>query len=128
MSKKEFSRYARVVNRETLWYYHYRKLDGLLLVLRMYQNYANERLKVNGYLYLNEVYKILDLPSTEEGNCVGWIYDEENTIGDNFVDFGLGELISEGIIFGQPDSIVLDFNVDGDIRSKVEKIKRENEG
>ena len=91
-----------------------------LTFLKMQQSYANEKLKCQGHLFLNEVYDMLGIPRTKAGNIVGWIYDEKNPIGDNFVDFGIYDLYSErkrAFVNGYERSILLDFNVDGDIWS-----------
>lgn len=91
-----------------------------LLFLRQQQNYANELLKSRGHLFLNEVYDMLGIDRTKAGNIVGWVYDEEHPIGDNFVDFGIYVLDNEkarDFVNGRERSILLDFNVDGDILS-----------
>lgn len=82
------------------------------------QNYANEKLKSQGYLFLNDVYKALGIPVTKAGQCVGWIYDEKNPIGDNYIDFGILDVNSpkaRDFVNGHERNILLDFNVDGDI-------------
>ena len=51
----------------------------------------------------------------------GWIYDEENPIGDNYVDFGIFNCMEEKVrdfVNGYERSILLDFNVDGDIMKR----------
>lgn len=82
-----------------------------LMFLRRQQEYANEKLKSQGYLFLNDVYEMLGFPKTKAGQMVGWIYDEEHPNGDNFVDFGIYD--SARFVNGYERSIVLDFNVDG---------------
>ena len=82
------------------------------------QNYANEKLRARGYLFLNEVYEMLGMPRTRAGQVVGWVYDPKNPIGDNYVDFGMLNIYSEparNFMNGLEKSIWLDFNVDGDI-------------
>lgn len=79
------------------------------------QNYATEKLRHRGYLFLNEVYDMLGIPRTKAGQVVGWVYDERNPIGDNFVDFGIYEDRNAAFINGYSDKVLLDFNVDGDI-------------
>ena len=89
-----------------------------LMFLKQQQNYANEKLKSRGYLFLNEVYDMLGIPRTKAGQVVGWIYDEKNPIGDNFVDFGIYNVDDErkrAFVNGFERSILLDFNVDGNI-------------
>ena len=82
------------------------------------QNYANERLKIKGHLFLNEVLDMLGIKRCRMGNIVGWIYDEKNPFGDNFVDFGLFDINDESkrlFINGHEYSVWLDFNCDGNI-------------
>lgn len=89
-----------------------------LYFLKQQQNWANERLKAQGYLYLNDVYEALGIPKCKAGQIVGWIYDEKNPIGDNYVDFGIYDGSREAtrnFVNGYERVILLDFNVDGNI-------------
>lgn len=89
-----------------------------LMFLRHQQNHANELLRSKGYLFLNDVYDMLGIPRTRAGQVVGWIYDEKNPIGDNYVDFGIYDITREknrDFVNGYERSIWLDFNVDGNI-------------
>lgn len=82
------------------------------------QNWANERLKSNGHLFLNEVYDMLGVRRTKAGAQVGWVYDEKNTVGDNYVDFGIfdtNRAKARDFVNGLEKVIILDFNVDGNI-------------
>ena len=82
------------------------------------QDYANEKLKARGYLFLNEVLDMVGIQRCRAGQAVGWIYDEENPIGDNYVDFGILNIHSEpsrNFMNGYEKSTWLEFNVDGDI-------------
>lgn len=86
------------------------------------QNYANDRLKARGHLFLNEVYDMLGAQRTKAGAQVGWIYDEKHPIGDNYVDFGMFDIHkvkARDFINGYERSIVLDFNVDGVILDHI---------
>ena len=87
-----------------------------LMFLRLQQDYANERLQSKGYLFLNEVYDMLGIPKTSAGQVVGWIYNEKNPTGANYVDFGIYNIYNEkarDFVNGYERSILLDFNVDG---------------
>lgn len=89
-----------------------------LYFLKAQQNYANELLKSKGHLFLNEVYDMLGIQRTKAGQVVGWIYDEKHPIGDNFVDFGIYNMDierSRDFVNGYERTILLDFNVDGNI-------------
>ena len=97
-----------------------RNADYNLSFLWMRQAEANERLKLRGHLFLNEVYDMLGMQRTKAGNIVGWIYDPNNPNheGDNCVDFGIYDLHNpnkRAFVNGHERSILLDFNVDGNI-------------
>lgn len=82
------------------------------------QNWANDKLKMNGVLTLNEVYDMVGAPRTAYGQIAGWVWTEDGTIGDNFVDFGLFDVNNEkacDFINGREKSIILDFNCIGNI-------------
>lgn len=89
--------------------------------LRNVQSYANDMLKARGYIFLNEVYEMLGLSATPEGQLVGWVLDGGNS--DNYVDFGVfrADNAYQGFRFvcGDEKSVYLDFNVDGVIYDKI---------
>ena len=94
------------------------------MFLKSEQNYANDRLKARGYLFLNEVYERLGIPPTKAGQIVGWVYDPNNPNhnGDNYVDFGLYNIHKEktrDFVNGYEEVILLDFNVDGPILDRI---------
>lgn len=91
-----------------------------LFWLRSQENYANEKLQADGFLFLNDVYQMLGFPRTSEGQILGWVFDPNNVDhdGDNHVDFGIYDLLYKGeekveFINGYNPCIWLDFNVDG---------------
>lgn len=89
-----------------------------LMFLRQQEKYANDKLQANGYLFLNEVYDMIGIPKTKAGQVVGWIYDEKNPIGDNYVSFGIYDINKPAnidFVNGIERTILLDFNVDGNI-------------
>ena len=93
-----------------------------LMFLRKQQDYANEVLKHQGYLFLNDVYDMLGRPITQARQVLGWIYDENNPTGDNYVDFGIYDLHDQqkrDFVNGLERNILLDFNVDGVIYDKI---------
>ena len=83
------------------------------------QDYANEQLRHRGYLFLNEVCDMLGIPRTKAGQVVGWIFDPDNPVGDNYVDFGLWDTRNEDFINGYESSVLLDFNPDGNILDRL---------
>ena len=77
--------------------------------LRYQQDYANELLRTRGHLFLNEVYDMLGAPRTKLGQVCGWVYKENNPIGDNYVDLDIfNERNTE-----DNNVFILDPNVDG---------------
>lgn len=93
-----------------------------LMYLKRQQAYATEKLRTQGYLFLNEVYEMLGFPVTPSGQVLGWIYDEKNPVGDNFVDFGIYDIHNEQkikFVNGDERSIILEFNHDGNILKKM---------
>lgn len=92
------------------------------MFLRAQQKIANAKLIANGYLFLNDVLDALDLPETEAGHYVGWIYDPDDPVGDNFVDFNIFNIRNESVRDfqnGYERDVILDFNVDGPIVDRV---------
>ena len=103
--------------------------ESNLYFLRAEQNYANDRLKARGYLFLNEVYERLGISTTKAGQIVGWVYDPDNPDhqGDNYVDFGIFRVNrqkTKDFLDGYERTILLDFNVDGVIWDKIETCQR----
>lgn len=91
--------------------------------LKQLQEQANQLLNRRGYVFLNEVYDMLCLTKTPEGQYVGWIKD--NPDGDGYIDFGI-TLAYEDPRFKDfiekkklRRKLVLDFNVDGVIIDKI---------
>ena len=89
-----------------------------LMFLKRQQRYANDLLKTQGYVFLNDVYEMLGIHKTKAGQIVGWVYDEKNPNGDNYIDFGIYDVHSaqaRDFVNGYERTILLDFNVDGNI-------------
>ena len=108
----DYSPYARFFDEASR---HWEKrAEYNMMFLHAAQDYMNQRLRAYGHLFLNEVYDYLDIPRTEAGNHVGWIYDEDNQIGDPYVDFHIYDARREAardFVNGYERVILLDFNV-----------------
>jgi hypothetical protein len=137
--KKKVKETVSVVERDSLSDYSfffdesnpYWEKDGNYnrMFLLAQQQYANDKLKANGYLFLNDVLDTLGIPRTKAGQIVGWVYKPDNPNGDNYVDFGIYETYrrdEESFVkdkamherFGEEvyeRVVLLDFNVDGNI-------------
>lgn len=84
------------------------------------QRYANDKLRAQGHLFLNEVYDMLGLERSPEGAVVGWLLDSKT--GDGYVDFGVfsgDSYTGQEFVNGSERSVLLDFNVDGLIWKKI---------
>ena len=92
-----------------------RSRDMNVFFLKFTQDYFNDLLKLRGYLFLNEVYDRLGIPRRALGQCVGWIYDENNPNGDNFVDLDIFNERNNN----DENVFILDPNVDGYILDKI---------
>lgn len=119
-SINEHSEYARFFDE---WCAGWQKDAELnLYFLRQQQNYANELLKAKGHVFLNQVYDMLGIKRTKAGQIVGWVYDESGEYSDGHIDFGFYDLHNEGardFVNGRERSILLDFNVDGNILDMI---------
>ena len=88
-----------------------------LLYLKGIQAMFNNKLIADGYVMLNDVYRELGFDTIPEGWSIGWVYDDENPIGDNYIDFGLYEARNKNqrAVNGWETVILMDFNVDGNL-------------
>lgn len=84
------------------------------------QDYFNMLLgyRVTHIVFLNEILAYLGYEPTQEGQVVGWRLDKDNPIGDNKIIFVPDELYDETY---RAKSIVLDFNVDGNVWKYLNK-------
>lgn len=88
-----------------------------LVSLQAQQAYACDLLKIRGHLFLNEVLDMLGIDRTIEGQSLGWIYDKNSPRSDNYVDFGFMD--AADFLNGYNDSVILNFNCDGNILSDM---------
>ena len=91
--------------------------------LAQVERFANQKLQEQGYLFMNDVYEALGFDKTAAGQVVGWVFNEENPIGENYVSFGIFEdgyvQKNAGFINGYERTILLNFNHDGNILEYV---------
>lgn len=104
------SQYAKFFDEASL--YWSKSPEKNLMFLKSQQNWFNDRLKIKGHVFLNEVYDALDIPRTSAGAVVGWVKGNK----DSYVDFGIFDAKDprkRAFVNGYERSILLDFNVDG---------------
>lgn len=86
--------------------------------LKKIENEMQRLFDKKGYLFLNTVYKALDIPETYAGSVCGWV----KGFGDNIIDFGLANYSREAVrrfVNGYEAVVLLDFNDDGYIADKI---------
>lgn len=75
-------------------------------------------------VFLNEVYESLGFEKTKAGQIVGWVYDPNNPDTDSYISFGITDIYTcnnkdaerkVAFINGYERSIMIDFNVDGNV-------------
>lgn len=104
------SQYARFFDEASI--YWSKDPEKNLLFLKSQQNWFNDRLKIKGHVFLNEVYDALDIPRTSAGAVVGWVKGNK----DSFVDFNIfdgKDPRKRAFVNGYERCILMDFNVDG---------------
>lgn len=121
-----YSPYAIIFDETNPYWEKDAELNKFFLQSRQAQ--ANDKLRANGYLFLNDVYEMLGHEKTKAGQVVGWVYDPDFGEGDNYVDFGLYDIYTKpkyeaeakaAFINGYERSVIVDFNVDGNIWEKM---------
>lgn len=85
------------------------------MFLKAQQAFANDKLQTRGHLFLNEVLDDLDLPRTPAGQVVGWTKDGP----DGYVNFRIVEVERETEDGRHEPTLLLDFNVEGNIWEKM---------
>lgn len=112
------SGYSKVFGPDSSRYWKHAADYNKLYILAQ-QAHANDRLRLQGHLFLNEVYDMLGLDRTPEGQIVGWVVTDDE--GDGYVTFGLDRPSAQVSDFmrGNCNTVVLDFNVDGPVYEKI---------
>lgn len=93
-----------------------------LMFMKGMQSHANDMLIANGHLFLNDVYDMLDIPRSKEGQIVGWYYNPNKGYSTSFVTFGLDKYFD--MTERELDAICkhefhVDFNVEGNIWERI---------
>jgi hypothetical protein len=117
-NSKDLSEYARCFDETCAGWT--RSSEHNLTFIKHVQNWANDKLRAEGILFLNDVYHELGFKKTQAGQVVGWVYKPDCEGYDSWVDFGIFDLYDEqkrNFVNGYEKSIWLDFNVDGDVWS-----------
>lgn len=91
--------------------------------LQSQERFANEKLRLQGHLFLNEVLDSLGLPRTPAGCVVGWLYKHDpRKNNDTYISFDIMNVYNSpnvGEFANKNPRWLLDFNVDGDIHKLI---------
>lgn len=112
----DFSDYARIFDETNPNWERNPEINRAFL--KGQERFLTEKLHAQGYLYLNDAYRVLGFRPTPEGQIVGWVDDPKNSTSDCVVSFGVFESQrpkAKDFVNGYEYSVVLDFNVDGPI-------------
>lgn len=99
--------------------------DHNLWWLQSRMSILNQRLKTNGYLFLNDVYKELNMKETKAGAIAGWVYKcnpNEPSEAEVTIDFGLANIHNPGtraFVNGFSPNVLIDFNYNHMLRSNI---------
>lgn len=88
------------------------------------ERFANEKLKKQGFLFLNDVYEALGFDKIPAGQVIGWTYGKGNPESEECVSFGIFDDVytsqsKANFVNGYEKSILLDFNHEGNILEYV---------
>lgn len=120
---KEFSDYAVMFGRENDHWEPSTRQN--ILYLQSVIRYFEDRLRLKGRVFLNEIYEYMGYEPTEAGTQVGWIRNADAIgEGDGFISFGLERNTENAVKFmnGTLSDVILDFNVDGIITHHLKKV------
>lgn len=115
VSITKVSSYARIFGKKSVNWTNTSELNRMFLQCQ--ESYANNLLRSRGHVFLNEVYDLLGLDRSPEGQIVGWYIDESNSHED--ITFGIHNLENLSFVNGDSKFCILDFNVDGVIYDRI---------
>lgn len=92
------------------------------IFFRSLESWSNDKLRINGRLTLEDVYRAFGFKiDPKDPMClgVGWIFDEENPMGDNRIAFHREKVWLHNDDGELEEAWAIDFNVDGDIYKEL---------
>lgn len=88
--------------------------DINLMFFRCQENWCNQLLISRGHVFLNDVYDSLGFERTPVGAICGWLYEEQDSDGNEFIYFGIPDAAKNA-----PEKLRLEFNVQGVIYDRI---------
>lgn len=105
-------------------------MDMDILTLKCEQQYATDKLRADGHLFMNDALYRTGFHKTPIGQRAGWIWDPHNDDEerDGFVDFRIqpSHRFNDEFPNGVEPIIILEFNCDGDIYSQMKTARHAN--
>jgi len=83
--------------------------------IKLQEDFLTDKLRANGYLFLNQVYEAFDLPVNAHGQMCGWIIPSDKS--DDFVEIKWTEM------YNTQRSLMLDFNCAGVVHHMLDDAK-----
>lgn len=105
-----FSDYARCFDESNVNWQRDNMYNSMFLTSQ--QTWLNNKLRADGHVFLNDVYRALGFKDSSAGAVTGWI---DNGQGDNQIIFLTNSDRGNEFIRGNEESVWIDFNVDGPI-------------
>ena len=87
------------------------------MFIQIQEQFCNDKLRVQGFLFENDARELLGLKKTEVGQRCGWVYDPNGPTHQ--ISFGIDDYTANYGKNIMDDGIWIDFNVNGDIMNKV---------
>ena len=108
--------------------YFDRNPDVNFFNLKIKEREANELLRIRKFMFLNDVYDLLDLPKCKAGQYLGWVYDPNVEHKISFGSFlaSRAELADYDVVATDTYGIPLEMNVDGDIIEIFEEYQKKS--
>lgn len=97
-----------------------------LFFLKKVEQFANDRLVAQGYLFLNDVLYELGYNRCAEGQVYGWTYDPDDPNCHNHVDLGIHDIrrkTVQNFVNGYEPVVMLDINSDEIVYNKLPSFK-----
>lgn len=120
------SQYAELYSADTNHNFKPGSPEANIQTLRQRENYLNDRLRIRGHVFLNEVLEELGFDHTEAGALVGWLWlpEDPNFNGISFMCWGDRDRNSiDPMMMNNADGIFLDFNHTGEIYKRLDEVK-----
>ena len=106
-------------------FFVYQQLKSLnRLLVDRFRPAKDGRDEIPGIVSFNEVLQAFGFESVDYGDYWGWVYSEENPVGDNFIGIGMGECddpTTIRFINGESDCVLMNFNCDSNIQPYLKR-------